>query len=79
MRGKKALNVEIGDCIRISRENSGLTQEQLAWPLQVGFSVGGCDDGHRPTVRNRPREGSSSRDKRNFSQESGSRLSWLLT
>ncbi len=35
MRGKKALNVAIGNRIRISRENSGLTQEELAERLDL--------------------------------------------
>ncbi len=35
MRDKKALNVAIGNRIRISREKSGLTQEELAERLDL--------------------------------------------
>jgi len=35
MRDKKALNVAIGNRIRISREKSGLTQEELAEKLDL--------------------------------------------
>lgn len=35
MRGKKSLNIAIGNRIRISREKSGLTQEELAERLDL--------------------------------------------
>lgn len=35
MRNKKALNIAIGNRIRISREKSGLTQEELAERLNL--------------------------------------------